>query len=80
MALWVIFASAVVLLTLPLSTYSNPDGAPISACGLRKYHPGSPTSDSPGGFFIDTNLRDTNFAYSYNRSLQENYTSKCVQL
>ena len=76
MALWVIFASAVVLLTLPLSTYSNPDGAPREACWQSAFHPGSPASDPPGGFYIDTNLRDTNFAYSYNRSLQENYTSE----
>ena len=75
----------VVLAALSLNlitTHAFPDGAPRSVCysngtkpaTLAPNHPAGNASDAPGGYFIDSDLRDTDFFF--NGSEQKNYTSK----
>ena len=82
----VICTVALAALSLALVTHALPNGAPQSVCytdtsdsrpTLTPNHPAGNASDAPGGYFIDSDLRDTNFFY--NGSEQRNYTSKQKQ-
>ena len=73
----------VVLAALSL-THAFPDGAPRSVCFgfppgfITPNHPAGNASDAPGGFFIESDLRDTNFRFNATNvnETQTNYTSK----
>ena len=72
----------VVLAALSLAlitTHAFPDGAPWSVCyGITPRHPAGNASDAPGGYFIDSDLRDTNFFFNTTNAneSQIKYTSK----
>ena len=71
---WVTTITVIVAVAIsgPLGTHALPGGAPTGACvSLTPGHPASQASDVPGGYFIDTELRDENFVY--NASEQESY-------
>ena len=76
---WVTSITVIVAVAVfgPFGANALPGGAPTGACvGLTPNHPASQASDAPGGYFIDTELRDENFMYntseqdSYNRTVQ----------
>ena len=77
----VVCTVVLAALSLALVTHGFPNGAPQSVCysrpSLTPDHPAGNASDAPGGYFIDSDLRDTNF--SYNGSKQRNYRSKRKQ-
>ena len=78
----VICTVVLAALSLPLiTTHAFPDGAPQYVCyqrpTLTPNHPAGNASDVPGGYFIDSDLRDTDFFL--NGSEQRNYTSKRKQ-
>ena len=82
----VICTVALAALSLTLVTHALPNGAPQSVCytdtsdsrpTLTPNHPAGNASDAPGGYYIDSDLRDTNFFY--NGSEQRNHTSKQKQ-
>ena len=68
-------------LSLPLiTTHAFPDGAPLAVCyayhGSRVIspkHPAGNANDAPGGYFIDSDLRDTSFFFDTSK---QTYTSK----
>ena len=72
---WVTTITVIVAVAIsagPLGTHALRDGAPTDACmSLTPGHPASQASDVPGGYFIDTELRDENFVY--NTSEQDSY-------
>ena len=56
---------AAVAISGPLGTHARSGGAPTDACvSLTPGHPANQASDVPGGYFIDTELRDGNFVYN----------------
>ena len=68
-----------VAISGPLSTQALPSGAPTDACfSLTPNHPASQASDVPGGYFIDTELRDENFVY--NTSEQDSYNGTYIAI
>lgn len=54
-----------VLATTAVVSNAYPDGAPTSVCNslVPAGHTVGSANDQPGGFFIDTELRDDNFAF-----------------
>ena len=80
---WVTSIIVIVAVAIfgPLGTHARSGGAPTEACvSLTPGHPAaSQASDVPGGYFIDTELRDENFMYD--TSEQDSYNGtlyKCV--
>ena len=77
----VICTVVLAALSLPLiTTHAFPDGAPRAVCyayhGSRVIspkHPAGNASDAPGGYFIASDLRDTNFFFDTSK---QTYTSK----
>ena len=72
-------------LSLTPTTHAFPDGAPQSVCygfpaPFTPNHPAGNASDAPGGFFIESDLRDTNFRFNATNvnETQTNYTSKGI--
>ena len=78
----VVCTIVLAALSLGLTTHAFPDGAPQSVCFgsdfITPNHPAGNASDAPGGFFIDSDLRDTNFRFNATNvnETQTNYTSK----
>ena len=83
---WLTSITVIVAVAIfgPLGSHAFPGGAPSGACvSLTPNHQlRSQASDVPGGYFIDTELRDENFVY--NTSEQDSYdgtlycNAKCV--
>ena len=79
---WVTSITVIVAVAIfgPLGTHARSGGAPTpDACvSLTPGHPASQASDVPGGYFIDTELRDENFVY--NTSEQDSYNGTYIAI
>ena len=74
----VICTVALAALSLTLVTHALPNGAPQSVCytdtsdsrpTLTPNHPAGNASDAPGGYYIDSDLRDKVIAGNSGRGL-----------
>ena len=77
-------AFAVAILQ-PLRTHARPNGAPASVCSnlVPAGHPVGAANDAPGGYFVDTSLRDANFAFNASTeytSMSKSISLHCIQL
>ena len=74
---WVTSITVIAAVAVFGGTRANRGGAPPGACvSLTPGHPASQASDVPGGYFIDTELRDENFMY--NTSEQDSYNGTAI--
>ena len=75
---WMIYVAFAVAILQPLRTHALPSGAPTSVCSslVPAGHSVGAANDAPGGYFVDTSLRDTNFAF--NASTEYTSMSKSI--
>ena len=94
---WIIYvASNAVAILQPLRTHAAvpterdlasvcSNGAPASVCSnlVPTGHSVGAANDAPGGYFVDTSLRDTNFAFNASTeytSMSKSISLHCIQL